>query len=156
MGLVVSGNNNGYERCFAHARHCDSSWVGIHIVGSLAGLPGQGVVGLSTRRARRSLACICIHRLSMRWRDKTSSSLLNLPQVSRQLRDRAIRDGRSMIILALILYFAILLLLRTQAGNLDVWQRLGVYHLRPSFADMRFLLPTEKALITAFYSARQR
>ena len=53
-----------------------------------------------------------------------------------------------MIILALILYFAILLLLRTQAGNLDVWQRLGVYHLRPSFADMRFLLcaiETERA-----------
>jgi hypothetical protein len=53
-----------------------------------------------------------------------------------------------MIILALILYFAILLLLRTQAGNLDVWQRLGVYHLRPAFADMRFLLcaiETERA-----------
>jgi len=84
----------------------------------------------------------------MRWRDKTSSSLLNLPQVSRQLRDRAIRDGRSMIILALILYFTILLLLRTQTGNLEVWQRLGVYHLRPSFADMRFLLcaiETERA-----------
>jgi hypothetical protein len=58
------------------------------------------------------------------------------------------RDGRSLIILALIFYFAILLLLRTQAGNLDVWQRLGVYHLRPAFADMRFLLcaiETERA-----------
>lgn len=79
---------------------------------------------------------------------KTTSPLSNLSQVLRNFRNSAIRDGRSIIILALILYFAVLLLLRSQAGNLGVWQRLGVYHLRPAFADMRFLLcaiETERA-----------
>lgn len=74
--------------------------------------------------------------------------LLNFRKISRQLRDVAVRDGRSVIVLGLIIYFAFLLLLRAQTGNLAVWQRLGVSHLYPPFADMRFLLcaiETERA-----------
>src|SRR2546428_2008971 len=84
----------------------------------------------------------------MRWRGNTSSPLLKFSTVPGKLRDRAIRDGRSIIVLALILYMLALVVLRGHSGYSQAWQRLGVYHLRPAFADMRFLLcaiETERA-----------
>jgi Glycosyltransferase family 87 len=56
------------------------------------------------------------------------------------LRYLTIRDGRSILILALIFYFVVLLLVCSQAGSRLAWGRLGVHHLSPAFADMRFIM----------------
>ena len=55
------------------------------------------------------------------------------------LRYLTIRDGRSILILALIFYFVVLLVVCSQAGP-RAWERLGVHHLSPAFADMRFII----------------
>jgi hypothetical protein len=73
---------------------------------------------------------------------------VNIIQILRKFKSGAIRDGRSIIVLALIVYFSILSVLHLQSGSMHAWQRLGIYHLRPVFADMRFLLcaiETERA-----------
>lgn len=67
-------------------------------------------------------------------------ALLNFSQASRRLRHRATQDGRSIIVLALIFYFVALLFVRSQSDSKLAWQRFGVYHLSPAFADMRFIL----------------
>jgi len=56
------------------------------------------------------------------------------------LRYLTFRDGRSILVLALIFYFAVLLVLCRQSGCELASQRLGVHHLSPAFADMRFIL----------------
>ena len=55
------------------------------------------------------------------------------------LRYLTIRDGRSILILALIFYFVVLLVVCSQAGP-RAWERLGVHYLSPAFADMRFIM----------------
>src|SRR5437763_480882 len=56
------------------------------------------------------------------------------------LRYLTIRDGRSILILGLIFYFVVLLVVCRHSGCELAYQRLGVHHLSPAFADMRFIL----------------
>ena len=50
-----------------------------------------------------------------------------------------IQDGRFIVSFALILYFTSFSLIYHKRGQAAAWNRLGVGHLSPSFADLRFM-----------------